>query len=100
MRHQQINDLVWRALRRADTPSDKEPSSLPPGEDKCPDGLTLVPWQGGRCLAWDATVVDTLAPYYVAVSAQVAGSAAQAAAARSLEVCRSACISSICFNSH
>ena len=38
-----------------------------------------MPWQGGRCLAWDATVVDTLAPSYVAVSAQVTGSAAQAA---------------------
>ena len=80
IRYHQINDLVWRALRRADTPSIKEPSGLLPGEDKRLDGLTLVPWQGGRCLAWDATVVDTLAPYYVAVSAQVTGSAAQAAA--------------------
>ena len=53
-----------------------------PGEDKLPDGLTLVPWQGGRCLAWDATVVDTLAPSYVAASAQVTGSAAQAAVER------------------
>ena len=39
-----------------------------------------MPWQGGRCLAWDATVVDTLASSYVAVSAQITGSAAQAAA--------------------
>ena len=65
IRHQQINDLVWRALRRADTPSIEEPSGLLPGEGKRPDGLTLVPLQGGRCLAWDATVVDTLAPSYV-----------------------------------
>ena len=82
IRHQQINNRVWRALRRADTPSIKEPSGLLPGEDKRPDGPTLVPWQGGRCLAWDATVIDTLAPSYVAVSAQVIGSAAQAAAER------------------
>ena len=27
-----------------------------PGEDKRLDGLTLVPWQGGRCLASDVTV--------------------------------------------
>ena len=60
----------------------KQPSSLLSGEDKRPDGLTLVPLQGGRCLTWDATVVDTLAPSYVAVSAQVTGSAAQAAAER------------------
>ena len=53
-----------------------------PGEDKRPDGLILVPWQGGHCLASDATVVDTLAPSYVAVRAQVTGSAAQAAAER------------------
>ena len=33
-------------------------------------------------MAWDATVVDTLAPSYVAVSAQVTGSAAHAAAER------------------
>ena len=33
-------------------------------------------------MAWNATVVDTLAPSYVAVSAQVTGSAAQAAAER------------------
>ena len=65
IRHQQINDLIWRDLRRAETSSIKEPSGLLPGEDKRSDGLTLVPWQGGRCLAWDATVVDTLAPSYV-----------------------------------
>ena len=73
IRHQQINDLVWRTLRRADTPSIKEPSGLDIGEDKHPDGLTLVPWQGSRCLTWEAIVVDTLTPSYVAVSAQVTG---------------------------
>ena len=82
IRHQQINDLVWHALRRADTPSVKEPSGLLPGEDKHRDELTLVPWQGGRFLAWDTMVVDTLAPFYVAISAQVTGSAVQAAADR------------------
>ena len=46
--------------------------------------LTLVPWQGGRCLAWDASVVDTFTPSYVAVSAQVTGSAAQASVERNV----------------
>ena len=32
IRHQQINHLVWCVLRRADTPSVKEPSGLLPGE--------------------------------------------------------------------
>ena len=35
---------------------------------------------GWPLLGWDATVVDTLAPSYVAVSTQITGSAAQAAA--------------------
>ena len=43
IRPQQINDLVWRAVRRADTPLIKEPSRLLPGEVKRLDGLTLVP---------------------------------------------------------
>ena len=57
--HSRINDLVRRAQRWADTPSIKEyrilntecvyweSSGLLPGEDKRPDGLTLVPWQDG-----------------------------------------------------
>ena len=53
-----------------------------PGEDKLPDGLTLVPWQGGRCLAWNATVLDMLAQSYITVSVQVTGSPAQEAAER------------------
>ena len=39
IRYQQINDLVWRALRRADTPSIKEPSGLLPGRTSVPTGL-------------------------------------------------------------
>ena len=59
-RHQQLNDVIWRILRRADIPAIKEQSRLIPGSDLRPDGLTLIPCKGGRCLAWDATVVDTL----------------------------------------
>ena len=36
----------------------------------------MIPWGRGRCLAWDVTVVDTLAPSHVADSSIVAGSAA------------------------
>ena len=42
-RHQQLNDLIWRALKRADIPSTKEPNGLLRGDGKRPDGLTLVP---------------------------------------------------------
>ena len=53
-----------------------------PGEDKRLDGLTIVPWQGSRCLTGDTTTVDTLTPSYIAVSTQITGSAAQTVAER------------------
>ena len=46
---------------------------------KRPDGATLVPWAQGRCLLWDATTPDTLAPSHVKKSAVEAGSAAKTA---------------------
>ena len=39
-RHQQINDVIRRALKRADVPSTKEPAGLLRGDGKRPDGLT------------------------------------------------------------
>ena len=60
-RHQQLNDLVYRALRRADIPAGKEPAGFVRTDSKRPDGLTLIPWREGRCLSWEVTIVDTLA---------------------------------------
>ena len=81
-RHQQLNDIIWRALKRADIPSTKEPTGLLRGDGKRPDGLILVPWQAGKCLTWDATVVDTLTSSYVLVTATRVVGAADAAAER------------------
>jgi len=81
-RHQQMNDFIYRALRNADVPAVKEPSGLIRSDGKRPDGLTLIPWQGGRCLTWDVTVTDPLAASYVSASSSVAGAAAEAAATR------------------
>ena len=50
-RHSHINDIIWRALKRAGVPSTKEPSRLSRTDGKRPDGLTLIPWQNGRRLA-------------------------------------------------
>ena len=50
-------------------------------DEKRPDGVTLVPWAMGRCLAWDATVVDTLAVSHLPGTSVIAGSAAEAASA-------------------
>jgi len=38
-------------------------------DGKRPDGLTLILWQGGKSLAWDITVVSTLAQSYVDMAA-------------------------------
>ena len=67
LRHFQINDLILRALKRADVPSTKEPNGLIRGDGKTPNGLTLVPWNVGKALTQDATIVDTHAASYFEV---------------------------------
>ena len=81
-RHHQLNDVVYRALRRADIPATKEPTGLLRTDNKRPDGLTLVPWREGRCLTWDATVVDTFATSYLGYTTALAGGAAEEASRR------------------
>jgi hypothetical protein len=60
-RHSHLNDIVHHALVRASVSSVKVPVGLSRSDGKRPDGLTLVPWQGGKCAIWDVTVADTLA---------------------------------------
>jgi hypothetical protein len=81
-RHHVINDMVWHALSQADVPSVKEPDGLLRSDGKRPDGLTLIPWQGGRCMTWDVTVTDTFADSYLPATSTVAGKAAEGAASR------------------
>ena len=70
------------STQRTDIPTTKEPVGLVRGDGKHPDILTLVPWQGGCCLTWDATIVDTLAVSYVQIGSTASAGAANAAAAR------------------
>jgi len=60
----------------------KQPSGLVRSNVKHPDGLTLVPWQSGKPLTWDVTVVYTLADTYVSQTSRSAGAAAELAASR------------------
>ena len=64
-RHSAVNDLIKRALLSAEVPSRLEPRSLTQYDDRRPDGLSLTPWSGGKCLAWDFTCPDTLAPSHL-----------------------------------
>ena len=52
-----LNDLVARAFTSAGIPSSKESHGLVRSDGKRPDGLKLVPWKGGKPLAWDVTAV-------------------------------------------
>ena len=81
-RHYHINDLIWRGLTRAGIPSTKEPSGLSRTDGKLPDGLTLIPWQGGKNLIWDVTIADTLAASHLPTTSTRAGCAADFAAER------------------
>jgi hypothetical protein len=80
--HHHINDLIWRGLTRAGIPSTKEPSGLSRSDGKRPDGLTLIPWQGGKSLLWDVTIADTLAVSHLPTTSTTAGGAADIAAER------------------
>ena len=79
-RHNAINDIIWRAFQRAKIPATKEPSNLMRTDNKRPDGVTLVPWKQGKCLAWDVTMPDTYAASHLHQSATKAGQAASNAA--------------------
>ena len=56
-----MNDIIWRAIKRADMPAAKEPVGLIRQDGKRPDGVTLIPWARGKPMAWDVTIPETLA---------------------------------------
>ena len=82
LRHNYINDLVYRALLQAVLPSTKEPAGLLHTYGKRPDGFTNVPWQAGKSAEWNVTVADTLADSYLASMSMTATVAAELAATR------------------
>ena len=79
-RHSHLNDIIWRAMKRAQIPAVKEPVGLMRQDGKRPDGTTILPWSRGKPLAWDVTVPDTYADTHVVNSAREAGAAANHAA--------------------
>ena len=54
-----LNDIIWRAIKRAQIPAHKEPTGLIAHGGKRPDEATLIPWSKGKPLAWDVTIPDT-----------------------------------------
>ena len=83
IRHHALDDVVTRAIQSAGTPVTKEPVGLSRLDGKRPDGLlTLIPWQEGKPLTWDVTVVSTLTASYLSSSARFAGAAADLSVSR------------------
>ena len=64
-RHHALNELVARAFVSAGIPVTKEPNGLSRSDGKRPDGLSLIPWQEGKPLWWDVTVIWPLANSYL-----------------------------------
>ena len=60
----------------------REPPGLLWSDTKRPDDATLVLWSRGKCLIWDATCSETLAPSYVRSSSVEKGALATLAKAR------------------
>ena len=82
IRHNNLNDIIYRALVKAQIPTTKEPCGLSRSDGKRPDGQTLIPWKCGKSAIWDVTVCDTLANSYVGSTSVIAGSAAESAASK------------------
>src|SRR6218665_529922 len=82
LRHHAVNDILWRALTKAEIPSTREPTGLFRADGKRPDGAWLVPWERGKYIAWDATIVHTCAASYITHQSGEGESAAVLAANR------------------
>ena len=62
LRHATLNSLIEQTLGSLDMPSMLKPRELYQTDGKRPDGVTMIPWEMGKELVWDVTVVDALAP--------------------------------------
>ena len=79
-RHSQMNDMLWRAIKREQIPAMKEPAGLLRRDDKRPDGATLIPLAKGKLKPWDVTIPDTSTESHLSSTASTA--AEQGAAAK------------------
>ncbi|GAU99276.1 hypothetical protein RvY_10302 [Ramazzottius varieornatus] len=84
-RHASLNESVRRALFSAQVPAVVEPLGRSRDDGLRPDGKTMIPWKNGEELAWDVTVVDTLAKSYVGKTSEIMGAAAEDAEERNIQ---------------
>ena len=79
-KHSNLNDIIWREVKRAQIPAVKEPVGLSRSDGKRPDGASLISWARRKALTWDVTVPDTFAHSHVDDTAILAGAPANHAA--------------------
>ena len=84
IRHSQLNELIWRVVKKAQIPATKEPIGLSRTDGKRSNGATLIAWVRGKPLAWDVTVTDTYAASHIVETAECAGAAVTKAAANKI----------------
>ena len=61
-RHATLNSLIKQTLGSLDLPSMLELGGLYRTDGKRPDGVTMIPWELGKQLVCEVTVVESLAP--------------------------------------
>ena len=83
-RHATVNVIIQQAFTAAAIPVRLEPAGLSRSDGKRPDGVTIVPWECGRCAVWDFTCPDTLAPSYRSAAASDPGAVAALAESRKM----------------
>jgi len=76
-RHDSIKQEIGRSLRTAGFSCFIEPDGLVHGNNKRPDGKTIMAWEKGLPLAFDVTVRDTFADSNIHRTSQRAGAAAE-----------------------
>uniref|UniRef100_A0A8D9A2M9 Uncharacterized protein n=1 Tax=Cacopsylla melanoneura TaxID=428564 RepID=A0A8D9A2M9_9HEMI len=81
-RHSSLNDVIRRALSSAKVPAVLEPVGVMREDGRRPDGMSIIPWKNGKCMVWDATCTDTLAPSNIKLASKEAGSVAEMAASK------------------
>uniref|UniRef100_A0A8D8RZN0 Reverse transcriptase domain-containing protein n=1 Tax=Cacopsylla melanoneura TaxID=428564 RepID=A0A8D8RZN0_9HEMI len=76
-RHASLNNVLKRALGAGGIPCQLEPVGLTRDVNLRPDGISIVPWENGKHLIWDATCTDTLAPSNLQYSVRESGLCAE-----------------------
>ena len=77
-----MNVIIHLSLAAAGVPSEKEPYGLARSDGKRPDGVTMLSWECGKPLIWDATCSDTYAQTYLPLATNHTGGVADSAESR------------------